>query len=54
MQTLRLDVTAGSGPPDQTCAIHNRMDELLVEKHTVFDVTSKQVRAFCHNKILLP
>jgi hypothetical protein len=31
------DVAAGSGPPDQTCIIHHRMDELLVEQHTVSD-----------------
>jgi hypothetical protein len=35
---LRLpDVAAGSGPPDRTCVIHHRTDELLVEQHTVFD-----------------
>jgi hypothetical protein len=26
-----LDVAAGSGPPDRTCIIHHRTDELLVE-----------------------
>jgi hypothetical protein len=28
-------VAAGSGPPDRTCVIHHRTDELLVEQHTV-------------------
>jgi hypothetical protein len=31
------DVAAGSGPPDRTCVIHHRTDELLVEQHTVSD-----------------
>jgi hypothetical protein len=30
-------VAAGSGPPDRTCVIHHRTDELLVEQHTVSD-----------------
>jgi hypothetical protein len=30
-------VASGSGPPDRTCVIHHRTDELLVEQHTVSD-----------------
>jgi hypothetical protein len=30
-------VAAGSGPPDRTCVIHHRTDELLVEQYTVSD-----------------
>jgi hypothetical protein len=38
LQHLQLpDVAAGSGPPDRTCVIHHRTDELLVEQHTVSD-----------------
>jgi hypothetical protein len=36
LQHLQLpDVAAGSGPPDRTCVIHHRTDELLVEQHTL-------------------
>jgi hypothetical protein len=31
------DVAAGSGPPDRTCVIHHRTDELLLEQHNVSD-----------------
>jgi hypothetical protein len=31
------DVSASSGPPDRTCVVHRRMDELLVEQNTVSD-----------------
>jgi hypothetical protein len=31
------DVCASSGPPDQTCVVHHRTDELLVEQNTVPD-----------------
>jgi hypothetical protein len=38
LQYLQLpDVAASSGPPDRTCVIHHRPDELLVEQHTVSD-----------------
>jgi hypothetical protein len=38
LQHLQLpDVAASSGPPDRTCLIHHRTDELLVEQHTVSD-----------------
>jgi hypothetical protein len=38
LQHLQLpEVAAGSGPPDRTCEIHHRTDELLVEQHTVSD-----------------
>jgi hypothetical protein len=40
---LQLPVTtAGSGPPGQTCVIHHRTDELLVEQHTVCDCSFYQ------------
>jgi hypothetical protein len=31
------EVPAGRGPPDLTCVIHHRTNELLVEQHTVSD-----------------
>jgi hypothetical protein len=31
-------VAAGSGPPDRTCVIDHRTDELLVEQQTVSDL----------------
>jgi hypothetical protein len=38
LQHLQLpDVAASSGPPDRTCLIHHRTDELLVQYHTVSD-----------------
>jgi hypothetical protein len=40
-----LDVAADSGPPDWTCVIYHRTDELLVEQHTVSDgQTASSVR----------
>jgi hypothetical protein len=32
-----LDVAAGSGPPDRTCVIYRRTDELRAEQQTVSD-----------------
>jgi hypothetical protein len=39
LQHMQLpDICASSRPPDRTCVVHHRTDELLVEQNTVPDI----------------